>query len=619
MASLIMVTSQVAFVLLVCVFCYAGAVEVGSGIAAQFKQHLKKHNIRLPEHEFAWRTRIFADNLRRIDELNAEHRPHTTFAANQFSHLSYEEFVAKYASEFSSPSANVSYGNVHVFDANDAVKASSNDVYVDWRTRGKVSKVKDQGKQPYGTVFATTSVIESINAIKRGTLLDLSEQQVVDCVDSQTFTTEFNYAKLTGLNTEDCMETALRTYGPMVVAIHVNEAFMHYSCGILTTSDCKDGWIGVAVIGFGRANDQDYWIIQNSWGTGWGEGGYIRLRRKQNTCDILHEPKTAYINFLSAFSSMEFEDEVPQSAPKDLDAWIEQLYTCKPLTEGQVKVLCEKAKEIFKTEQNVALVKSPVTICGDVHGQFYDLLELFQMGGKSPDTNYLFMGDYVDRGYYSVETVSLLVALKVRYPKRITILRGNHESRQITQVYGFYDECLRKYGSARVWSYFTDVFDYLPLTALVEDKIFCLHGGLSPSIDTIDYIRSSIERLQEVPHEGPMCDLLWSDPDDRGGWGISPRGAGYTFGQDITETFNFANGLDLISRAHQMVMEGFNWAHSKKVVTVFSAPNYCYRCGNQAAIVECNDNMSCNFVQFDPAPRPTNGPVTARRTPDYFL
>lgn len=112
--------------------------------------------------------------------------------------------------------------------------------------------------------------------------------------------------------------------------------------------------------------------------------------------------------------------------------------------------------------------------------------ELFKIGGELPDNNYLFMGDYVDRGYYSVETVSYLVTLKVRYPNRITILRGNHESKQITQVYGFYDECLRKYGNANVWQYFTSLFDYLPLTAVVEGNIFCLHGGLSPSIDTLD-------------------------------------------------------------------------------------------------------------------------------------
>lgn len=238
-------------------------------------------------------------------------------------------------------------------------------------------------------------------------------------------------------------------------------------------------------------------------------------------------------------------------------------------------------------------------------------MELFRIGGPNPDTNYLFMGmlfslslvslsiahwrirvshahnpitilnaktytyihittgDYVDRGYYSVETVTLLVALKVRYPNRVTILRGNHESRQITQVYGFYDECLRKYGNANVWKYFTDLFDYLPLTALIENQIFCLHGGLSPSIDTLDNIRS-LDRVQEVPHEGPMCDLLWSDPDDRCGWGISPRGAGYTFGQDISEAFNHNNGLTLVARAHQLVMEGYNWSQDRNVVTIFS-------------------------------------------------
>jgi len=225
-------------------------------------------------------------------------------------------------------------------------------------------------------------------------------------------------------------------------------------------------------------------------------------------------------------------------------------------------------------------------------------------------------GDYVDRGYYSVETVTLLVALKIRYPQRITILRGNHESRQITQVYGFYDECLRKYGNANVWKYFTDLFDYLPLTALIDNQIFCLHGGLSPSIDTLDNIRA-LDRIQEVPHEGPMCDLLWSDPDDRCGWGISPRGAGYTFGQDISEAFNHNNGLTLIARAHQLVMEGYNWSQDRNVVTIFSgecshcchwrrcmlfftlgcvltqsiAPNYCYRCGNQAAIMEIDEHL----------------------------
>ncbi|GLE06632.1 hypothetical protein PINS_up016026 [Pythium insidiosum] len=146
---------------------------------------------------------------------------------------------------------------------------------------------------------------------------------------------------------------------------------------------------------------------------------------------------------------------------KALDAQIDRLRRAENLSETEIYELCQKGKEILAAESNVQPVRCPVTVCGDIHGQFYDLLELFRIGGSCPDTNYLFMGDYVDRGYYSLESVTLLVALKVRHPERITILRGNHESRQITQVYGFYDECLRKYGNANVWKYFTDLFDHL--------------------------------------------------------------------------------------------------------------------------------------------------------------
>lgn len=303
-------------------------------------------------------------------------------------------------------------------------------------------------------------------------------------------------------------------------------------------------------------------------------------------------------------------------------ARIDKLAECQPLTEVEVRKLCEHARDALIREANVRRVQSPVTIVGDIHGQFHDLLELFRIGGHAPNTNYLFMGDYVDRGYYSVECATLVVTLKVRYPERVTILRGNHESRQITQVYGFYDECVRKYGNANVWKLFTDLFDYLPLAATVDERIFCPHGGLSPSLDTVDQILG-LDRVHEVPHEGPICDLMWSDPDDRLGWGISPRGAGYTFGHDITEKFDCQNGFDFIVRAHQLVMEGYNWFHRERLVTVFSAPNYCYRCGNLAALMEVDGPLVFNFIQFDPAPRRGGGGElgveVTRQIPDYFL
>jgi len=302
----------------------------------------------------------------------------------------------------------------------------------------------------------------------------------------------------------------------------------------------------------------------------------------------------------------------------DLDQQIEQLKRCEYIKEAEVKSLCAKAREILVEESNVQRVDAPVTICGDIHGQFYDLKELFKVGGSVPDTNYLFMGDFVDRGFYSVETFLLLLALKVRYPDRITLIRGNHESRQITQVYGFYDECLRKYGSVNVWRYCTEIFDYLSLSSIVEDKIFCVHGGLSPSINTLDPIRV-IDRKQEVPHDGAMCDLMWSDPEDIDGWGLSPRGAGYLFGGDVVAQFSSTNGIELIARAHQLVMEGYKHMFNDTLVTVWSAPNYCYRCGNVAGILELDEHCSKNFKIFEAAPQEARGVPAKKPAPDYFL
>lgn len=204
----------------------------------------------------------------------------------------------------------------------------------------------------------------------------------------------------------------------------------------------------------------------------------------------------------------------------------------------------------------------------------------------------------MDRGHNSVETFELLLCLKARYPDRITLLRGNHECRQITQVYGFYEECVRKYGNANPWKYCTDVFDYLNLAAVIDGRVLCVHGGLSPEVRTLDQIRT-IERQQEIPHEGSFCDLMWSDPEDIETWAMSPRGAGYLFGAKVTAEFNQINGLDLICRAHQLVQEGYKYMFPEKgLVTVWSAPNYCYRCGNVAAILSFDENLEREFKLF---------------------
>lgn len=292
---------------------------------------------------------------------------------------------------------------------------------------------------------------------------------------------------------------------------------------------------------------------------------------------------------------------------------------CEYIKESEVKTLCQRAKEILIEESNVQNVESPVTICGDIHGQFFDLLELFRTGGELPTASYVFMGDFVDRGYHSLESFTYLLLLKARWPDKVTLLRGNHESRQITQVYGFYDEVQQKYGNPNAWKYCCQVFDYLTLAALVDGKILCVHGGLSPDLKTLDQVRT-ITRNQEIPHEGAFCDLMWSDPEEIETWQVSPRGAGWIFGSKATAEFNMINGLDLVCRSHQLVQEGYKYMFPEQsLVTVWSAPNYCYRCGNIASIMHVDEQLHREFKLFKDVEESSRVVPNPRQAPSYFL
>jgi len=302
-----------------------------------------------------------------------------------------------------------------------------------------------------------------------------------------------------------------------------------------------------------------------------------------------------------------------------ISEWVDILADCKVLSESEMKQLCDIVVEYLVEESNVQPVRSPVTICGDIHGQFYDLKELFRAGGEIPESHYIFMGDYVDRGYHSLETFSFLLALKAKYPDKITLLRGNHESRQITTVYGFYDEAQQKYGSANVWKYCCRVFDHLALAAVVDSKILCVHGGLSPDVRTLDQIRT-ISRAQEIPQNGPLCDLMWSDPEDIETWQVNARGAGWIFGRRVTSQFAKINGLDLVCRAHQLVQEGYKYMFPERnLVTVWSAPNYCYRCGNVASILALDADLNREFKIFNAVPDSDHEAVPRQTTSNYFL
>ena len=264
------------------------------------------------------------------------------------------------------------------------------------------------------------------------------------------------------------------------------------------------------------------------------------------------------------------------------------------LTQEEIKFLCTKSLEIFMEEPVLLEVSAPVNICGDTHGQYNDLLRLFEFGGRPPKTNYLFLGDYVDRGKNSIETMGLLLAYKIKYPNNFFLLRGNHESELINHVYGFYDECRRRY-NLKVYKLFSDCFNWLPISALVDDKILCMHGGISPDLTSLDRIRK-IVRPTEVPDKGLLCDLLWSDPDKMAnGWGGNERGVSVTFNENIVNKMIEDLDIDLICRAHQVVEKGYEFFADKNLVTVFSAPNYCNQFDNAGAMMLVDENLMCGF------------------------
>lgn len=242
------------------------------------------------------------------------------------------------------------------------------------------------------------------------------------------------------------------------------------------------------------------------------------------------------------------------------------------LKNAEITAICGAARELFLSQPALLELSAPVKIVGDVHGQYTDLIRLFEMCGFPPATNYLFLGDYVDRGKQSLETILLLLCYKLKYPENFFLLRGNHECANVTRVYGFYDECKRRC-NIKVWKTFIDTFNCLPIASIVAGKIFCVHGGLSPSLSHMDDIRG-IARPTDVPDYGLLNDLLWSDPADmEEDWEPNERGVSYCFGKQVIMNFLQRHDFDLVCRAHMVVEDGYEFYQDRILVTVFSAPN----------------------------------------------
>ena len=330
----------------------------------------------------------------------------------------------------------------------------------------------------------------------------------------------------------------------------------------------------------------------------------IKDEEKENESEE-EKPKNIYIK-TRKMKKIEEEieemyDRISRLKEKLIDSRKGEFCSNVKISEREVITVIDKVYPIIEKEESMLELEPPLYICGDIHGQFYDLLRLFEILKYPPESKFLFLGDYVDRGKRSLECILLLLCLKIKYPSRIFLLRGNHESEDINRMYGFYDECKRKV-SLRIYKKFCNLFNILPITALVGEKILCMHGGLAYDLKNIDQLKA-IKRPTEIPDAGLLCDLVWSDPDDSLYFDFctnKERGISVCFSKKKVEEFTKENDLDLICRAHQVVEEGFQFFANMKLITVFTAPNYMDEFDNNGAILEVNKDMICSLHVLKP-------------------
>ncbi|KAJ5891385.1 Serine/threonine-protein phosphatase PP-Z [Penicillium subrubescens] len=299
---------------------------------------------------------------------------------------------------------------------------------------------------------------------------------------------------------------------------------------------------------------------------------------------------------MGALKSIDLDDMISRLLDAGYSAKVTKTVCLK---NAEITAICSAARELFLSQPALLELSAPVKIVGDVHGQYTDLIRLFEMCGFPPASNYLFLGDYVDRGKQSLETILLLMCYKLKYPENFFLLRGNHECANVTRVYGFYDECKRRC-NIKIWKGFIDTFNCLPIAAIVAGKIFCVHGGLSPSLSHMDDIRG-IARPTDVPDYGLLNDLLWSDPADmEEDWEPNERGVSYCFGKKVIMNFLQRHDFDLVCRAHMVVEDGYEFYQDRILVTVFSAPNYCGEFDNWGAIMSVSGELLCSFELLKP-------------------
>ena len=269
------------------------------------------------------------------------------------------------------------------------------------------------------------------------------------------------------------------------------------------------------------------------------------------------------------------------------------------LEEEEIKFIIEQSLPIIKREKVLVELEAPIHICGDIHGYYYDLIRIFEHCGYPGEYNYLFLGNYVDYGKQGLEVICLLLCYKIKYPEKITLLRGNHESSFMNREYGFFHECKRRY-NVRIWSSFINLFNYLPFAAIIDEVIFCVHGGLSPELNKIEDILN-IERPTDIPDTGLLCDLLNSDPKkDVIEYGENDKGYSVVFGEKIVLDFIKKNDLVLVIRGNKVLDEGFEFFAEKHLVTIFSVPNFKGEFDNSAGILIIDESLTCSVKVLRP-------------------
>jgi serine/threonine-protein phosphatase 5 len=273
-----------------------------------------------------------------------------------------------------------------------------------------------------------------------------------------------------------------------------------------------------------------------------------------------------------------------------------------------------EARALFAAHQNVVQISvaadSHITVCGDVHGQFYDLKNIFQLNGfPSPSNPYVFNGDVVDRGSYSVECLLTMLGFKVLYPNHFFLSRGNHEGLNLNKVYGFEGEMKAKY-SPELFDLCHDVFRALPLGHILGGKVFLVHGGLFSKDGVTIADINGVNRFRDIPEEGLMCEMLWSDPQPMPGRAPNKRGVGVAFGPDVTSEFLRTNSLSLVVRSHEVKDDGYCVEHGGQCITVFSAPNYCDQLGNKGAFIKFHgSDFEPKFTSFTHVPHAGRKPM----------